>query len=112
MVTILRKYKNKFSRRITKIESTNINRFVLNESFRDTDSIRNLVTSFVEDAKLSRHYGRELSYILPRHQVSFFTSLFSKLESLVNDGEAETMGFSSYGVSMTTLEEVKSSEFC
>ena len=112
LVTILRKYKNKFSFLITKVELTNITRFVLNESFRDTNEIHNLVKSFVEGAKINRHYGRELSYILPRHQVSFFPSLFSKLESLVNDGEAETMGFSSYGVSMTTLEEVKSSEFC
>ena len=112
MVTILRKYKNKFSFRITKVELTNITRFVLNESFRDTDEIRNLVKSFVEGAKINRHYGRELSYVLPRQEVSAFPPLFSKLESLVNDGGASLMGFNSYGVSMTTLEEVRVDTLC
>jgi hypothetical protein len=64
------------------------------------------VESFVASAKLNRHYGRELSYVLPRQHVSSFPPLFSKLESLVNGGEASVMGFNSYGVSMTTLEEV------
>lgn len=64
------------------------------------------MTSYVAGAKLSRHYGRELSYVLPRQHVSAFPPLFSKLEELVNEGEADMMGFSSYGVSMTTLEEV------
>ncbi|XP_046440757.1 ABC-type organic anion transporter ABCA8-like [Daphnia pulex] len=80
--------------------------FVLNESFRDTEAIRKVVESFVASAKLNRHYGRELSYVLPRQHVSSFPPLFSKLESLVNGGEASVMGFNSYGVSMTTLEEV------
>ncbi len=82
-------------------------RFVLNESFRDTDAIRKVVESFVASAKLNRHYGRELSYVLPRQHVSSFPPLFSQLESLVNGGEASVMGFNSYGVSMTTLEEVR-----
>ena len=65
-----------------------------------------MVESFDKSAKLNRHYGRELSYVLPRQHVSSFPPLFSKLESLVNGGEASLMGFNSYGVSMTTLEEV------
>lgn len=81
-------------------------RFVLNDNFRDTEAIRSLVESYVEGSKPSRHYGRELSYVLPRQKVADFPSLFSKLECLVNEGEAEKMGFNSYGVSMTTLEEV------
>lgn len=81
-------------------------RFVLNDSFRDTDAVRKLVESYVETAKFNRHYGRELSYVLPRQYVASFPPLFSKLESLVNSGEANEMGFNSYGVSMTTLEEV------
>lgn len=85
-----------------------INRFVLNENFRDTETLRRLVESYVQEAKPNRHYGRELSYVLPRHQVAAFAGLFSRLEQLVSSGEAEQMGFSSYGVSMTTLEEVLS----
>lgn len=85
-----------------------VNRFVLNENFRDTETLRRLVVSYVADAKPNRHYGRELSYVLPRHQVSAFPHLFTHLEKLVNNGEANDMGFSSYGVSMTTLEEVLS----
>lgn len=81
-------------------------RFVLNDEFRDTNVIQSLVEGFIEGAMPNRHFGRELSYILPRQQVSAFPSLFSKLETLVKNGEANSMGFSSYGVSMTTLEEV------
>lgn len=79
---------------------------MLNENFRDTETLRRLVEKYVPEAKANRHYGRELSYVLPRHQVSAFPDLFSHLETLVSSGEANQMGFTTYGVSMTTLEEV------
>ena len=80
---------------------------MLNDNFKDTEAIRVLVNDFIAAAKVNRHFGRELSYVLPREEVSSFPPLFSKLEELVNQGEANQMGFTSYGVSMTTLEEVK-----
>ena len=64
------------------------------------------MAGFITDAKVNRHFGRELSYVLPREQVSAFPPLFTKLEELVGSGTASLMGFESYGVSMTTLEEV------
>lgn len=82
-------------------------RFVLNDNFHDTEAIRSLVAGYIQNAKVNRHFGRELSYVLPREQVSSFPPLFARLEELVTCGEAQRMGFNSYGVSMTTLEEVK-----
>lgn len=81
-------------------------RFVLNENFHDTEAIRQLVSSYIPEAQVSRHFGRELSYVLPREQVATFPTLFAKLEELVSTGKASEMGYESYGVSMTTLEEV------
>ena len=43
----------------------------------------------------------ELSYVLPREESSKFESLFSYLEKHKHD-----LGISSYGASVTTLEEV------
>ena len=81
---------------------------MLNDNFHDTEAVRRLVGSFVRNAKVNRHFGRELSYVLPREQVSSFPPLFGRLEELVSTGEAQkSWGFNSYGVSMTTLEEVK-----
>jgi len=80
--------------------------FVLNENFKDVGAVRSLVEDHVPDTVMNRHFGRELSYVLPRQQVSTFPALFTKLESLVQQGLASAMGFNSYGVSMTTLEEV------
>lgn len=79
---------------------------MLNDNFHDTEAIRALVNSYIAEAKVNRHFGRELSYVLPRQQVSDFPLLFSKLEELVGNGDANRLGFTSYGVSMTTLEEV------
>ena len=42
-----------------------------------------------------------------RVNVEKLNSTINSLEELVNQGEANRMGFTSYGVSMTTLEEVK-----
>lgn len=65
-------------------------------------AITNLVTLHVSKAEKNRHHGRELSYILPHDAVKNFAPLFNDIE-----GPAGTqLGIQSYGVSMTTLEEV------
>lgn len=68
-------------------------------------AISRLVTSHVPKAEKARRHGRELSFILPHNAVENFAALFSAIEVEINN-KTSRLGISSYGVSMTTLEEV------
>lgn len=62
-----------------------------------------MVTRFVPKAEYSRRYGCELSFMLPHDSVDNFAPLFSTIEE---DIKSKCLNITSYGVSMTTLEEV------
>lgn len=68
-------------------------------------AITRLVTSHVSKAEKARRHGRELSFILPHNSVESFAPLFSAIELEIKT-RVSRLGISSYGVSMTTLEEV------
>jgi ATP-binding cassette subfamily A (ABC1) protein 5 len=68
-------------------------------------AITRLVTTHVPKAEKARRHGRELSFILPHNAVDNFAPLFSAIEQEINN-KSSKLGISSYGVSMTTLEEV------
>ncbi|XP_011146554.1 ABC transporter A family member 1 isoform X4 [Harpegnathos saltator] len=68
-------------------------------------AITRLVTSHVTKAEKARRHGRELSFILPHNSVESFAPLFSAIEHEIKT-RSSRLGISSYGVSMTTLEEV------
>lgn len=70
-----------------------------------TTAIERLVTSHVAKAEKARRHGRELSFILPHNSVENFAPLFSAIEQEIKTRRSR-LGISSYGVSMTTLEEV------
>ncbi len=53
------------------------------------------------DYKLERFHAKEVSYTLPTKSVNKFNSLFNQIEK-----SGKTYGIQSYGVSMTSLEEV------
>lgn len=61
--------------------------------------------SHVGKAEKARRHGRELSFILPHNSVENFASLFTAIEHEIKT-RSSRLGISSYGVSMTTLEEV------
>lgn len=72
-------------------------------------AITQLVQRHVPQAERARRHGRELSYILPHDAVDGFAPLFVDIEREIAGGGSDgggRMGISSYGVSMTTLEEV------
>lgn len=69
------------------------------------NAITRLVSSHVAKAEKARRHGRELSFILPHNCVENFAPLFSAIEQEIKT-KAARLGISSYGVSMTTLEEV------
>ncbi|XP_050090675.1 cholesterol transporter ABCA5-like isoform X2 [Anopheles aquasalis] len=68
-------------------------------------SITKLVNEHVPQAEKARRHGRELSYILPHDAVNSFVSLFDDIEKEIKTKRL-MLGICSYGVSMTTLEEV------
>jgi len=73
-----------------------------NASRTECDEIINRwIPSSLESKKV---IGSEVKYSLPHSQVSKFSSLFAALE---NTEASNANGIKSYGVSMTTLEEVK-----
>ncbi|XP_072168499.1 cholesterol transporter ABCA5-like [Diadema setosum] len=79
------------------------------ESDCDRDKITSVVKSHVPEALVSRSHGMELSFRLPLKDVSNFAGMFEHLEKSDGAGGAtasQAMGIQTYGVSMTTLEEV------
>ncbi|XP_029731356.2 cholesterol transporter ABCA5-like [Aedes albopictus] len=68
-------------------------------------AITKLVNDHVPKAEKARRHGRELSYILPHDAVNSFVSLFDDIENEIKSKRMK-LGICSYGVSMTTLEEV------
>ncbi|XP_077983375.1 phospholipid-transporting ATPase ABCA3-like [Glandiceps talaboti] len=67
----------------------------------DKAAIDNMVKSYVPTAAMVSDVGAELSYILPRENSTVFTALFKDLEE-----NLQPLGINSYGVSVTTMEEV------
>ncbi|XP_059054824.1 cholesterol transporter ABCA5-like [Achroia grisella] len=67
--------------------------------------ITRLVRGHVPRAEKARRHGRELSYILPHYAVHLFPPLFHAIEHEIKE-KTNRLGVTSYGVSMTTLEEV------
>ena len=67
----------------------------------EDDKLMSIVTDAVKDASLLSNVGSELSYQLPVGAASQFAPMFEGL-----DREVEAGTISSYGVSITTLDEV------
>jgi ATP-binding cassette subfamily A (ABC1) protein 3 len=65
------------------------------------DNLKQIVTGAVSEASLLNNVGTELSYQLPMGAASKFTTMFEGL-----DKEADIGRINSYGVSVTTLDEV------
>ncbi|XP_038064464.1 ATP-binding cassette sub-family A member 10-like [Patiria miniata] len=74
----------------------------------NVQQINQLVTRHIPEGKVSRSHGMELSYTLPLQESDKFPGLFQALEETTESGQtvAKQLGIQSYGVSMTTLEEV------
>ncbi|GLH01026.1 Probable multidrug resistance-associated protein lethal(2)03659 [Gryllus bimaculatus] len=68
-------------------------------------AIVQMVTSHVTQAEKARRHGRELSFILPHNAVNRFPTLFEAIEQEIAL-KTLRLGICSYGVAMTTLEEV------
>uniref|UniRef100_A0A4W6D283 P-type phospholipid transporter n=1 Tax=Lates calcarifer TaxID=8187 RepID=A0A4W6D283_LATCA len=71
--------------------------------------ISNVIFKHVPEARLVEDLGHELTYVLPYQSAKdgAFVELFHELDDRLTD-----LGISSYGISDTTLEEVRSAEDC
>lgn len=68
------------------------------------NTITNFVKTYIPDAKYVSERGHEIAFILPHERVDTFARLFSAIEQAITT--KSNFGIESYGVSMTTLEEV------
>ncbi|OBS77731.1 hypothetical protein A6R68_19880, partial [Neotoma lepida] len=74
---------------------------MVKEPHCDTDEISKLIHGYASTATLKTNVGNELSFILPQEYTQKFEALFTALEE-----NQERLGISSFGVSITTMEEV------
>ena len=65
------------------------------------DSVTRLLHEFIPDLSVHQNIGSELSYLLNEDHSSVFEAMLSKLEENKNK-----LDLLSYGVSLTTMEEV------
>uniref|UniRef100_A0A8C7ZMS5 P-type phospholipid transporter n=1 Tax=Oryzias sinensis TaxID=183150 RepID=A0A8C7ZMS5_9TELE len=79
--------------------------YALSSSFpTDVSLISNVIFKHVREARLVEDLGHELTYVLPYQSAKdgAFVELFHELDDRLTD-----LGISSYGISDTTLEELK-----
>ena len=74
---------------------------IVKASSCDSSQVEKLVKSLVPQAEQVTDVGAELSYILPSSSTPSFPELFDKIEA-----EKAALGIVSFGVSVTTMEEV------
>jgi len=65
------------------------------------ENILEVIKRHVPEVELESNVGAELSFVLPKEQSAKFEPLFTDLEQ-----NQDSLGIGSFGVSVTTLEEV------
>ena len=65
------------------------------------EHVMEAIKGHVREVRLESNVGVELSFVLPKQQSARFEHLFTDLEN-----SQESLGIDSFGVSVTTLEEV------
>ena len=74
---------------------------IVKDASCDPSQVEKLVKSLAPQAEQITDVGAELSYILPSSSTPSFPELFDRLET-----EKIALGIVSFGVSVTTMEEV------
>lgn len=67
----------------------------------DVDRITDLIRSYIPEVGVNQNVGAELTYLLPSEKSNLFQYIFQELEQ-----NRRQLGISSYGASVTTMEEV------
>jgi ATP-binding cassette subfamily A (ABC1) protein 3 len=74
---------------------------IVKESREDNEALESFILSNVPNSKKVSEVSSEATYLLPKDSSAYFSEFFQKF-----DEQLKSLGVSSYGVSMTTLEEV------
>ncbi|XP_074138922.1 phospholipid-transporting ATPase ABCA3-like isoform X2 [Sminthopsis crassicaudata] len=74
---------------------------IVKEPTCNIEEISHLILNYVPTATVESNVAAELSFILPKESSNKFESLFTELEEKQTE-----LGIASYGVSVTTMEEV------
>lgn len=70
-----------------------------------TAKVLSVLRDIIPTTVLARHFGKEMSFILPHNSVNKFKEIFQLLD-LYKTGQKKDLMIEDYGISMTTLEEV------
>ena len=65
------------------------------------DEVTAMITQHITGAELDQNVGSELSYILPDNEAKNFPAMFTELEA-----KQDKLRIQSYGLSVTTMDEV------
>ena len=74
---------------------------IMKTSTCDVDQLRGVIKSQIPKAHMESDEAEEVKFVLPGNQASKFEELFKTLET-----DGKTLGIDSFGVSVTTLEDV------
>ena len=75
--------------------------YIVKNSSGVAENILEVIKRHVPEVQLESNVGAELSFVLPKEQSAKFEQLFIDLEQ-----NQDSLGIGSFGVSITTLEEV------
>jgi ATP-binding cassette subfamily A (ABC1) protein 3 len=74
---------------------------IVKESSCDVQRITELIRKSIPEVSINQNVGAELTYLLPSDKSHLFQHIFEELEQ-----NRRALGISSYGASVTTMEEV------
>ena len=74
---------------------------IVKESCCDVQRITELIRKSIPEVSVNQNVGAELTYLLPSDKSHLFQQIFEELEQ-----NRRALGISSYGASVTTMEEV------
>lgn len=75
---------------------------IVKETYCDVQRITELIRKSIPEVCVNQNVGAELTYLLPSDKSHFFQQIFEELEQ-----NRRVLGISSYGASVTTMEEVR-----
>ena len=75
--------------------------YITKKSSLVVENVLKTIRGHVREVRLESNVGAQLSFVLPKEQSTNFEQLFIDLEN-----NKESLGIDSFGVSLTTLEEV------
>lgn len=74
---------------------------IVKETCCDVQRITELIRKSIPEVSVNQNVGAELTYLLPSDKSHLFQQVFEELEQ-----NRRMLGISSYGASVTTMEEV------